>query len=59
MGQDCECNDGGVTSKEMVELKRNLIIKIRDTEKYLEADTSNLKVSAHTTLSRARLKDYF
>ena len=36
-GLDCECADGGITSEELDEMNRKLIVKIRDTEAYLEA----------------------
>jgi len=37
LGLDCECAEGGITSEELDEMNRKLIVKIRDTEAYLEA----------------------
>jgi len=39
-GLDCERDEGGVSSEELEEMSRKLIVRIRQTETYLEAATS-------------------
>jgi len=41
-GLDCERDEGGVPSQELEEMNRKLMVRIRQTETYLEAATSIL-----------------